>query len=56
MHILPNIARSKGNQIMKLCELIEYDIKSIFLETSYRKCGGEASPRPYSKKPRFFFL
>ena len=55
MHRLPNIARSKGNQIIKLCELIEYDIKSIFLEKSYTKCGGEAIPRPYSENPRFFF-
>ena len=33
-HILPNISRSKGNQIMKFGQLIEYNMTSIFLEKS----------------------
>ena len=49
MHILPNIPRSKDYQTMKLCELIEYNMKSIVIEKSYAKCGGETNPRPYSK-------
>ena len=29
---------------------IEYNMKNIFLETWYTKCGGETVPRPFSKK------
>ena len=39
IHILPNISRIKGNQIMKFCQLIEYTMKNIFLEKPYTKCG-----------------
>ena len=46
IHILPNILRSKGNQIMKLCQLIEYNKRKIFLQTLCRKLGRETSPRP----------
>ena len=35
---------------MKYGQLIEYNMKNIFLEKSYIKCGGEASPRPLSEK------
>ena len=45
-----NISRSKGNQSMKFGQLLEYNIKNIFLEKLYTKCGGETIPRPYSKK------
>ena len=31
-YILTNISRSKENQIMKLGQLIEYNIRNIFLE------------------------
>ena len=34
MHILVNISRSKGNQAMKLGQLIEYNMRNIFLEKS----------------------
>ena len=34
IHILPNISKSKGNQIMKFGQLIEYNMASIFLEKS----------------------
>ena len=39
IHILPNISRSKGNQTMKFGQLIEYNMRNIFLEKSYTKCG-----------------
>ena len=32
IHILTNISRSKGNQTMKLGQLIEYNKKNIFLQ------------------------
>ena len=34
MHILSNISRGKGNQTMKFDQLIEYNIRNIFLEKS----------------------
>ena len=49
VHIFPSISRSKGNQIMKFDELIEYNMKNIFHEKPYTKCGGKAIPRPFSK-------
>ena len=52
IHILPDISRSKDNQIMKSGKLIEYDMKNIFLEKSYPKCCGEISPRPFSKESK----
>ena len=30
VHILSNTSRSKGNQTMKLCQLIEYKEKYLF--------------------------
>ena len=50
IHVLPNISRSKGNQILKFGQLIEYNTRNIFLEKSYTKCGGETCTRPFSKK------
>ena len=50
IYILPNISRSKRNQIMKVGQLIEYNMRNIFLDKSYTKCGGEASPRTFSGK------
>ena len=51
-HILTNISRSKGNQTMIFGHLIEYDMRTVFLEKSYTKCGGETTPRPFSKKSK----
>ena len=50
IHILPNISRSKDNQALKFGQLIECNMRNIFLEKSYTKCGGETSPRPFSEK------
>ena len=38
IHILANIARSKDNPEMKFGQLIEYNMRNIFLEESYTKC------------------
>ena len=35
---------------MKSGELIEYDAINIFLEKSYKKCGGETIPKTFSEK------
>ena len=52
MHILHNILRSKGNHTMTFSQLIEYNMKNIFLEKSYIECGEETIPRPFSKKSK----
>ena len=49
---MPNIARSKGNQVMKFGQLIEYNMRSISVEKSYTKCCRETIPRPLSKKSK----
>ena len=43
------MSRSKGNQTMKFGQLLEYNMRNIFVEKSYTKCGGETTPRPFSK-------
>ena len=37
---------------MKLGQLIEYNIRNIFLEKSYTKCGGETIPRSFSRNSK----
>ena len=37
---------------MKFGQLIEYNMRNVFLEKSYKKCGGETSPRPFYKKSK----
>ena len=48
IHILPNISRSKGNQTMKFGQLIDYNMRIIYIEKCYTKWGGETSPRTFS--------
>ena len=50
IHILPSISRSKDHQTVKFGQLIDYNMRNIFLEKSYTKCGGETSPRTYFEK------
>ena len=42
--MLPNILKSKGNQTMKVDQLIEYNMRNIFLEEIIHKTGGENGP------------
>ena len=37
---------------MKFGQLIEYNMRNIFLETLYTKCGGDTIPRAFSKKSK----
>ena len=46
---IPNISRIKGNQAMTFAQLIEHNMRNIFVEKSYTKCAGEPIPRPSSK-------
>ena len=41
IHILPNMSQSKGNQTMKLGQLIEYNKRNIFFQKLCRKWGKE---------------
>ena len=34
---------------MKFGQLLEYNMKNIFAEKWYTKCGGETIPRPFLK-------
>ena len=48
--MLTTISRRKNNQAMKLGQLIEYNMRNIFLNKSYTKCAEETIPRSISKK------
>ena len=50
IRILPMISLSKGNQTILFGQLIEYNMRNIFLVKSCIKCGGETISRPFSKK------
>ena len=50
MHIFPNISRSEDNETIKFGQLMECNMRNIFLEKSCTKCGGETSPRLFSEK------
>ena len=52
IHILLNISRSKGIQTMKFGQLIEYNMRNIFLEKSYTKCVEETISRLFSEKSK----
>ena len=47
---LTNTSRSIDNQAGKFGQLIEYNIKKIFLRKLYTKCCVETISRPFSKR------
>ena len=52
IHILSNISLSKGSQTMKFGQSVEYNMRQIFLEKLYKKCGREIIPGAFTKKPK----
>ena len=38
---------------MKFGQLIQHDMRNIFVDKSYTKCVGETIPRPLSRKSKF---
>ena len=46
-HILPNISSSKGNQTMKFGQLIEYNMRNIFLEKSAQNVVEKLVPETF---------
>ena len=49
--MLPYISRSKGNQTVTFDQLVEFNIRKIFLKT-HTKCDGETIGTPFSKKSK----
>ena len=49
IHILPNISGGTDNLTMKFGQLIEYNVRKVFLEKSFTKYIGETIPIPFSK-------
>ena len=52
INTLPNILRSKDNQAMKFGQLIEHNMRNVFVEKSYTIFAGETIRRPLSKKSK----
>ena len=46
IHILTNISKSEGNQVMKFNQLIENNLSNIFLEKSCTNNVDKTIPRP----------
>ena len=44
IHILPNVSRSKGNQEMKLGQIIKYNMRSISLQKTFKNGVGRLVP------------
>ena len=49
INILRNISRYRINQTMEFGQLVEYNIRNIYLNRSYTKCGGNTIPKVFSK-------
>ena len=49
INILPKISKSKSNQSMKFGQLIECNMRNIYLGKSYTKYGGGISTRTFFK-------
>ena len=52
IHILPNISRNKHNQTIKFGQLIEYNMRNIFLEKLHSNIGGDVSSRPFQRNTK----
>ena len=46
IHILSNISRSIDNQAMQFDQIIEYNVKNIFLQISCKNLGRKTSSGP----------
>ena len=55
-YTLTNISRSTDNQAMKFGQLIQYNIKNVFLEKSHTKCDGETMPDPFLKNQNWAYI
>ena len=51
--MLPNISRCKDKQTVKFGQLINLNMRNVFLEQLNTKWGREAIPRLFSKNSKF---
>ena len=56
IHILLNILRSKGNQTITFGYLIEFNMRNVFLEKIWTKCGGKTIAWTFSKNQNWAYL
>ena len=49
IQVLPNMSRSKGNQTMKFGQLIEYNMRNIFLKNHAQNVMEKLVPDPSLK-------
>ena len=49
IHTIPNISRNKGNQAMKLDQLIEQNVRNIFLKNHIKNVVEKLFPDPFLK-------
>ena len=49
IHISPNISRSKGNQVTKFNQLIEYNMRNIFLKNHTQNMMEKPFTDPFLK-------
>ena len=52
IHILPDISRSKSNQVIKFGQSIEYKMRNMFLEKSYTNKIEKPVLDPFLKNQR----
>ena len=46
------MSKTKDSETMKFGQLIEYNMRNIFLEKPCTKCGGETLTKPFLKKSK----
>ena len=56
IHLLPNASRSKGRETMKFGQLIEYDMRNIFLKKHTQNVVKKLVPDPYLKNQNWEYL
>ena len=56
IHILPNISRSRSNQTMKFCQLIEYNMRNIFLKNNSQNVVEKLFPDPFLKSQNWAYF
>ena len=49
MYVVPSISRSQGNHTAKFGQLIEHNMRNIFLEKLYTKYVEKLVPNPFTK-------
>ena len=52
INILSNISKGEGSQTVKFDQLIEHNMKNIFLKKSFPKCIEETILRSFSKNSK----